>query len=165
MASGQIYILLVTCLYERDGLRRCCVFVLKLDALLCLNHCRSALLEIPPFLGSWPPHVPPIPRILAQKHRARAVARAPALSSGRAPALEITPTYGCDHAFLRPGPGLLLKHSNFASSSRFRPPSSVRFVGQIAWPSPPLAIVAVPCQLMAVAAGPDSPSVTSHLPI
>jgi len=82
---------------------------LKLDALLCLNHCRSAPLYMPPFLRSWPPYFPPIPRLLAQKPRARAVARAPALSSGGALALALAPTLGCARALLRPGPVLLLK--------------------------------------------------------
>ena len=82
---------------------------LKLDALLCLNHCRSAPLYIPPFLRSWPPYFPPIPRLLAQKTS----------SSGGALALALGPTLGCARALLRPGPVLLLKLKLLAQAQGF----------------------------------------------
>ena len=151
---------------NHTGLPSVCVGVrvggfLKLVVLLCLYPCRSALLYIPSpsLLASI---LPTHPLASRAKPRARYVSRALAPSSGCSPgwacggalALALAPTLGFAHALLRPGPVLLLKLKLFGTISRFRAPSSVPSVSQIACPSQPMAITARPWQPMAVAARP-----------
>jgi hypothetical protein len=93
---------------------------LKLDVMLCLNHCRSAPLNIPPVLHCWPPYLPSILRLLVEKPRAWAVAQALALSSGGVLALALPPTLGCPCASLWPGPVLLLKRILLTQAPGFR---------------------------------------------
>ena len=110
----------------REYEKMLCVCFLKLDALLCLNPCRSAPLYIPSpsLLASL---LPSHPSASGAKPRARAVARAPALSSGCGPgwasggalALALAPTLGCARALLRPGPVLLLKLKLLAQAQGF----------------------------------------------
>ena len=125
--------------------------LLKLDTLLCLNHCRSAPLYILPFFRSWPPYFPPIHRLLAQNHRARTVARPELWHSTGSGACSDSWLCSCfDLARAR----ALAQAETFSSSSSFRPPSSIPSVGQIACPSQPMAIAARSCQPMAIAARP-----------
>jgi hypothetical protein len=120
---------------------------LKLDALLCLNHCRSAPLytSCPSLLAFL---LPPIPRRRVRKPRAQTAARAELWRS-------IDSSTCCDSGlcfcFALAWARTHAPVQTCTSRSRFQPPSSVPSVGQIACASHPMASAARPCQPMAVA--------------
>ena len=96
---------------------------------------------IPLFLRSWPPYIPPVPRLLAPKPSSSGWG--PGSSSDLWLLLRLLVVLVLCVSCSGPGPWSC-SSLNFCSSSRFRPPSSVPSVGQIARPCQPMALVARP---------------------
>jgi len=136
-----------------------CVCFLKLDALLCFNHCRSAPLYT--FSASLQASsLPSHPSSSGAKTSSSGYGPGSRSALGLWPGLSFWRSTGsgaCSDSWLRScfAPArarALAQAQTFSSSSRFRPPSSVPSLGQIACPSQPMAIAARPCPPMAIAA-------------